>query len=150
MRHDVLFLYTQTFCTIFCKGPSSSSALSATLMVLLHVPFYYAEPVFSISFWHSKAGLQFRLTFSNLSDKIYQTTFFFLSLHRNKFEVAIDKLLLQDEHCQSKTQPNLLTNNLAKNELFMQQLQFFSKKMCNKVVIISTRFEWDFFHVLLN
>ena len=61
-------IHTQTFCTIFCKGPSS--ALSATLMVLLHVLFYFAEPVFSISFWHSKAGLQFRLTFSNLSDKI--------------------------------------------------------------------------------
>ena len=41
--------------------------------------------------------------------------------------------------------------NLAKkkNEVFMQQLQNFLK-MCNKVVIISTRFEWDFFHVLLN
>ena len=96
-------VYRETFCsTIFCtRSIIITSALSAILMLLCSIICdEQNEHVFSIL--TVCLTVQFRrLTFSNLSDKIsmYLTflLLFFTSEHSNKFEVAIDKLLLQDE-----------------------------------------------------
>ena len=69
-------IHTQTFCTIFCKGPSS--ALSATLMVLLHVPFYYMQSLY-FQFLFGTVRLDFNLGWHfPICLTKYRLDFFFL------------------------------------------------------------------------